>query len=62
MNHYNYFFKLFLIPQVKSYVEKRQEGVDELEKRHFPYQVVIVFRLFAIIFYTKTPKQIIARS
>lgn len=51
MNYYNYFFELFLIPQVKGDVEQRQEGVDKLEKCHFAYQMIIIFRLLSIIFY-----------
>jgi hypothetical protein len=54
MNDYgNYFFELLLIPQVEGDVEQRQEGVDKLEKCHFAYQMIIIFRLFPIILYRK---------
>lgn len=47
----NYLFKLFLVPQVEGDVEEWQERVDELEKRHFSNQVIIVLWLFAIVLY-----------
>lgn len=50
INYDNYFFEFFLIPQIKGDIKQRQERVDELEKCHFAYQVIIIFRLFSIIF------------
>jgi hypothetical protein len=40
--NFNYLFQLLLISQIESYVEQRQEGVDELKERHLSYQVIIV--------------------
>lgn len=37
-----YLFQLLLVAQIEGDVEQGQEGVDELEERHFRYQMVLV--------------------